>query len=152
LKVLEGNLGHRPINDREPRTLDGEPAMPKHLTAIARREWKRLVPILLSMGVLGEGDGIGLAILCQAYGVMIEAQSLMVKSAKGSRSQLLMRTKSGYVMASPLLTIINQQAEIVSRQLQQFGMSPASRSRITATAPSFVIGSDDDPLIRKLMG
>ncbi|HMF62990.1 MAG TPA: phage terminase small subunit P27 family [Edaphobacter sp.] len=152
LRIYEGNRGHQKLNDREPTPLIGAPEMPKHLTAIARKEWRRLVPLLLSMRVLSEADGVALAILCQAYGTLIEAQSLMVRSAKGNRSTLLLQTKTGYLMQSPLLGIINAQAEIVSRMLQQFGMTPASRSRIATTTGAFVPGSMDDPLERALCG
>ena len=75
----------------------------------------------------------------------------MLKSAKGSRSPLLMKTRSGYVMQSPLLAIINTQADIVNRQLREFGMTPASRSRITTTG-DFTPGGKDDRLMRLLCG
>lgn len=130
IKILEGNRSHRPLPDREPTPLVGEPEMPRHLTAPARREWRRLVPLLLSMRVLSESDGVALGILCQAYATLIEATSLMEKSTAKGHSGLLMKTASGYVQQSPLLSIINAQAEIVNRQLQQFGMTPASRTRI----------------------
>jgi P27 family predicted phage terminase small subunit len=134
LRIYEGNRSHRPLPDREPTPLTGEPEMPRHLDAQARREWRRLVPLLLSMRVLSAADGVALGILCQAYSTLIRAQSLMLRSAKGSASALLMKTPSGYVMQSPLLAIINTQAEIVNRQLQQFGMTPASRTRVQTIA------------------
>jgi P27 family predicted phage terminase small subunit len=152
IRILEGNRSHRPLNDHEPTPLTGEPAMPKHLTATARREWRRLVPLLLSMRVLSESDGIALGILCSAYANLITAQQLMVKSATGSSSGLLMKTASGYVQQSPLLSIINAQSEIVSKQLQQFGLSPASRTRIATMTGEVVPGSWNDPLEMALCG
>ncbi|WP_187143427.1 phage terminase small subunit P27 family [Terriglobus albidus] len=148
MKIFEGNRSHRPLPDREPIPLAGAPEMPKHLTAAARREWRRLVPLLLSMRVLSESDGVALGILCQAYATLIEAQTLMVKTAaKGSHSGLLMKTGSGYVQQSPLLSIINAQAEIVSRQLREFGLTPASRTRIQTVGDNGGI----DPLELKIM-
>jgi P27 family predicted phage terminase small subunit len=148
LRILEGNRGHRPLNEREPTPLAGAPAMPRHLDAEARKEWRRLVPLLLSMKVLSEGDGIALALLCQAYSTMVAAQKMMQKAGKKNQSALLMRAPSGYTMQSPLLSIINAQVEIVHRQLQQFGLTPASRSRIVATTDPGEI----DALERKLCG
>jgi P27 family predicted phage terminase small subunit len=98
------------------------------------------------MRVLSEADGVALGILCQAYSTLISAQRLMLKSAKSSASALLMKTPSGYVMQSPLLAIINTQAEIVNRQLQQFGMTPASRTRVQTLA-----GPDDIDELEKLL-
>jgi phage terminase small subunit len=86
LRIYEGNRGHQKLNDREATPLTGEPAMPKHLDQQARIEWKRLVPLLLSMRVLSEAAGIALGILCSAYSTLIRAQEMMVKSATGSSS------------------------------------------------------------------
>lgn len=49
LRIIEGNLGHRPLNQREPKPLVGEPDVPAHLSRDAKKEWRRLVPILLAM-------------------------------------------------------------------------------------------------------
>ena len=38
--------------------------MRKHLDRDARREWRRLVPLLMTMRVLSESDGLALASLC----------------------------------------------------------------------------------------
>ena len=150
LRVLEGNPGKRALNAREPRPLDGEPEMPKHLDTVARKEWRRLVPLLLSMRVLTEADGIALANLCQAYSTLIQAQNLMRKASDSGKSALLMKTPAGYAMQSPLLSIINSQMEIIARQLREFGLTPASRSRIMAAAAGEFGGMD--ALERKLCG
>jgi P27 family predicted phage terminase small subunit len=154
IKILEGNRGHRTFRENEPTPLAGEPTMPKHLDKEARREWRRLVPLLLSMRVLSEADGVALGILCSAYSTMIRAQMMLITTSKGTQSPLLIKTPSGYIMTSPLLSLINSQSEIVSKQLQQFGMTPSSRTRIAAAAvgANFVPGSWDDPLERKLCG
>jgi P27 family predicted phage terminase small subunit len=130
LKVLEGNPGKRPLNEREPKPLTVEPDMPSYLDREAQREWKRLVPILLRMRVLTEADGVALANLCQAYSTMVQAQKLMSNAAKGRRSPLLVKTRAGYQYQSPLLGIINGQMEIIARHLREFGLTPASRSRV----------------------
>jgi P27 family predicted phage terminase small subunit len=136
LKAFEGNRGHRPLNDREPIPLAGAPTMPRHLDKDARREWKRLVPILLAMRVLTEADGIALSNLCMAYSVLIRAQTMMLKSATGRQSSLLIKTGSGYIQQSPLLGIINSQMAALTVMLREFGLTPASRSRIVTTTDS----------------
>jgi P27 family predicted phage terminase small subunit len=130
LRIYEGNRSHRPLNDREPTPLTGEPPMPRHLDALARKEWKRLTPLLLSMRVLSEADGLALANLCMTYSTLVQAQRLMLKAAKGSASPLLMKTPSGYIQQSPLLGIINSQMAALTVQLREFGLSPASRTRV----------------------
>ena len=70
IRVMEGNRSRRPLPTNEPRPLAGEPDMPAHLDREARKEWKRLVPILLAMRVLTVADGVALGNLCQAYSML----------------------------------------------------------------------------------
>jgi P27 family predicted phage terminase small subunit len=108
--------------------------MPRHLDREARREWKRLVPILLSMRVLTISDGLELGNLCQAYSVLVQAHKAMEQAGKGGGSGLLMKTPSGYVQQSPLIGIINGQVDIINRISREFGLTPASRTRLSAPA------------------
>lgn len=142
LKRLEGNPGRRPLNDREPQPGSGPPRMPRHLDEDARREWRRLVRILSRMRVLTEADGIGLATLCQAYSTLAKAQIQIAKTG------ILFKTPNGYYQQNPLLRVVNQQAEIVIKHLREFGLTPASRSRLTAEEPV----PDDADLFRLLSG
>ena len=114
--------------------------MPDYLDEEARREWERLVPILLDMRVLTVADGLQLANLCQAYSMLMAAHQSMRLAAKGGGSGLLMKTPSGSVQQSPLIGIINSQVEIINRISREFGMSPSSRTRVEAMAEPF----DDD--------
>ena len=100
LAVLEGNPGKRPLNRHEPQPRVTRPKCPDYLDEAAQREWKRLVPILSRMRVLTEADGIALANLCQQYSLLQQAQSKLQKTG------LLLKTKSGYVQPSPLVTIV----------------------------------------------
>ena len=126
LVLLEGNVGKRPLNTREPKPRATKPKCPSHLDDAAVAEWKRLVPILSRMRVLTEADGMALANLCQAYSTMIKAQEQLNKSG------VLYKTRSGHIQASPLLAIVNSQVDIIHRLCKEFGLSPAARTRIQA--------------------
>ncbi len=147
IRVLEGNLGRRPLATDEPQPLVGEPEMPIHLDREARREWKRLVPILLSMGVLTAADGVALGNLCQAYSILVQAHKAMQQASKAGGSGLLVKTPSGYIQQSPLIGIINSQVEIINRISREFGLTPSSRSRLSGTAEPAI-----DSLEAKLCG
>jgi P27 family predicted phage terminase small subunit len=121
------------LNTREPKPLAIAPEMPKHLDAIARREWKRLIPILAGMRVLTEADGVALANLCQAYSVLIKAQRMLNKLEASGKSPLLMKSSSGYAYQNPLLITVNTQIGIINRLLVEFGMTPASRSKVVTS-------------------
>jgi P27 family predicted phage terminase small subunit len=146
VRVMEGNMSKRALPSSEPLPFPGEPDMPSHLTREARREWKRLVPILLAMRVLTAADGIALGNLCQAYALLVEAHKAMRKASKGGGSGLLMKTPSGYVQQSPLIGIINGQVEIINRISREFGLTPSSRVRLDTPEPTV------DQLEAKLCG
>src|SRR5262245_47876165 len=100
--------------------------MPAHLDHEARKEWRRLVRMLTKMRVLTEADGIALATLCQAYSTMAKAQTQL------SRTGIIFKTPNGFLQQNPLLKVVNQQAEIIIKHLREFGLTPASRSRLIA--------------------
>ncbi len=136
LKILEGNPGKRPLNRHEPNP-GGVPQCPKHLDAQARREWRRLLPILLKMRVLTEADYIALANLCQTYSTMVKAQEQLQKAG------LLYKSQSGYIQQSPLLSIVNSCVETITKLCREFGLTPSSRSRLTMNE---IDGNKGDPV------
>src|SRR5262249_18497427 len=124
IRVLEGNPSRRPLNDNEPRPDPITPECPDYLDKEAQKEWHRLVPILLRMRVLTEADGIALANLCQAYSTMMRAQR------KLNETGLLLKTPSGYVQQSPLLSVVNSCVDTIHKLSREFGLTPASRVRL----------------------
>jgi P27 family predicted phage terminase small subunit len=135
--------GHRPLPANEPQPLTGEPQMPRHLDATARRVWRRLVPLLQATRVLSETDEIALATLCMTYSRLIQGQKLL------TADQLLMKVgKRGHLQPSPALSIVRRESEQLLKLLTHFGMTPATRSRVEITSPTDEI----DPLERLLCG
>ena len=52
LKLLEGNPGKRPLNDKEPKPQKKAPSCPKWLDPEAKKEWRRLASKMEMMGIL----------------------------------------------------------------------------------------------------
>ena len=127
IRRAEGNPGKRPFNEREPQPDLVRPRMPRHLDTSAKREWRRLCPMLERMGVLSEADGIALANLCVDYAILQQAQESLAKTGLLSKT-----AKTGMIHQSPLLNIIAVTTDRVMRGLREFGLTPASRSRISA--------------------
>lgn len=121
LKLIEGKYCE---NKREPEPAMVMPKCPSHLDKLAKREWKRLAPILMRMRVLTEADGIILGNLCTAYSTMIQAQEAVRQ--KG----LVTKTESGFIMQNPFLKVANTAMEQVYKYAREFGLSPSSRTRI----------------------
>jgi P27 family predicted phage terminase small subunit len=128
LEIAEGRPGHRAINRNEPKARNVAPRCPDHLDDRAKREWRRMVPILQRMKVLTEADGYALANLCQTYSTLIMAQEKL--NEKG----ILYKSPSGHIMQSPLFSMVNQCVETITKLSREFGLTPAARSRIIAPA------------------
>jgi P27 family predicted phage terminase small subunit len=136
IRKAEGNPGKRPFNEREPQPAVVRPRMPKHLNDLAKKEWKRLCPLLERMRVLTEADGIALANLCFDYATLVQAQESLTKTGLLSKSG-----RSGMIHQSPLLNVVAVTTDRVTRALREFGLTPASRSRIQMTDES--VGDDE---------
>jgi P27 family predicted phage terminase small subunit len=98
--------------------------MPKHLDARAQKEWRRLCPMLERLNVLTEADGRALANLCCDVSILEQAQEALTKTG------LLAKSNRGLVHQSPILGIIATTTDRVTKGLREFGLTPASRSRI----------------------
>lgn len=130
LKILQGNPGHRPLNDREPIPPPGLPNCPTHLMKDAKAEWRRMVPILESMGLLSTLDMAALAAYCQAYGRWQQAEREMKRLTKKGTTGLLLKTAQGNYIQNPLLGIVSRNIQIMRQFITEFGLSPSARSRI----------------------
>jgi len=130
IKIIRGNPGKRSLNKREPQIEIKAPECPAHLDDMARVEWDRMVPILLGMGVLTEADYMALGTLCQAFSTMAKAQDQLNKTG------ILFKTPNGYVQQSPLVSIVNQNADLVTKLCREFGVTPSARSRVNAQEKS----------------
>lgn len=126
LKRLAGNPGKRKLPSQEPRPTGGIPSCPKHLSKIAREEWSRLSGELGRIGLLTSIDRAALAAYCAAYARWVDGQKLL---DKGGMTTL---TPQGMVMVSPYVTIVNKAVDQMVSIAAQFGMTPASRARVSA--------------------
>lgn len=128
LKVARGNPGKRKLNLDEPQPLPGA-AMPGFLSPEARKYWPDLAYQLEEAGVLTRVDGIALALLCEAFATWRTA------SRRAQRNPTVTSRKSGMVRRSPYYTVMNEAQSQVLGLLREFGMSPASRTRVTRIKP-----------------
>jgi P27 family predicted phage terminase small subunit len=117
------------------------PKCPAYLDERAKQEWRRLVPILKRMKVLTEADGLMLGNLCVTVSTLVKAQE------KLNQLGILYKSPSGYVMQSPLLSVVNQCVETITKLSREFGLSPASRTRLTIEKPD---DNGDDELMALL--
>ena len=126
VKILEGNPGKRKLNEHEPKPQRKAPPCPKWLEPEAKKEWRRLAKTLEAMGVLTEADMAAFAGYCQAYARWKEAEERITDRG------LVIRTPSGYPQQVPYISIAQQYLKLMQQFAEQFGLTPAARSRIIA--------------------
>ena len=135
MKELAGNPGHRPLNDAEPKPDKAAPEMPKGMLKAARREWAAIVPSLLRIGVLSNIDGKALAAYCDAYAHWELARKQIEKYGLVIEEPVL--DKDGFVntamvrlKANPAVNIYTAMGKLMKSYLIEFGLTPASRSKL----------------------
>lgn len=129
LKRLAGNPGRRPLGDEpQPPMPDSTPYVPRHLNDEAKREWRRIVKVLMDLGLYTEVDRAALAMYCQAWGRWVKAERELVK--KGA----VLISDKGNLYQNPWLHVANKAWEQMRKVLAEFGLTPSSRSRLMLTA------------------
>lgn len=128
LRILEGNPGRRPLNQREPKPELGIPRCPAWLDKEGRKEWRRVAPLLDRLGLLAKIDQAALAMYCDAYSQFLAARKNIKKYGF---SYML---ESGYVQQRPEVSIYHKLQAIIKGWCQQFGFTASARSRMVVGA------------------
>lgn len=145
---LNGNPRHMSkaeLNgDNNPQPALTAPEMPKGLPRAARREFRRMVPLLQAIGVISEVDGLALAEYCRAHALIEMAQKEIDKN--GMTFITYFEDKDGNaiagdIKANPACSILSTQQKVMKSFLIEFGLTPASRSKLKITKKA-----DADPM------
>ena len=145
LKLLEGNAEKRALDlSAGVNPLVEIPDAPRHLSKEARKEWKRITPLLEELGLISGLDRTALAMYCQATGrlheleiafngyvALLESKGMTYVDAVYGASYAV--TPSGYAQQSVIVQLLSKQRAEVNRYLMHFGLSPAARARVQAS-------------------
>lgn len=126
VKKLKGTLQPCRTNKREPKLEVSSIPPPSFLGEIAKQEWLRMVPLLTTMGVLTEADGSALAVYCVQYERFVTAENYL------KNSELIITTTNGNEIQNTMLGISNRAAELMRKFLTEFGLTPSSRTKVSA--------------------
>jgi len=139
LKKLRGNPGKRKLNAEEPALETKAPRMPDGLPELARQEWEDIVPLLLRLNVLTEVDGKALAAYCYLFARWMQAEKEIesrgilldepILDAEGH--EIGTRTKT-----NPACSLADRALARMKSYLIEFGLSPASRSKLRIEKPA----------------
>lgn len=129
LKLLEGNPGQYPLpqNEPQPLKLGRFPNAPKRFSPEAVTEWKRTGPVLFKCGLITNADLPMFEAYCEAWGGYIIAM------ASGAETPLVEGQK-GNLVRNPAVQIARDNLDKAMILAREFGMTPASRTRIELPA------------------
>jgi len=130
LKILAGNPGKRRLPEHEPQAKPAAPPMPDGMSAAAKAEWRRLVPELVALGVLTSIDRAALVGYCEAWSTYLRANLELAKP-----DAPLVQTTTGGDSLSAWLRVRSAAAKEMRDFATEFGLTPASRTRVAATKP-----------------
>jgi P27 family predicted phage terminase small subunit len=125
VKDLTGNPGHRPLNGTEPQPKPSTARAPRGLGIDGARFWHKYAPALAGLGVLTAVDEPALEMAAEHYEVAIRAahqlhdEELTVEGRDGPKK-------------NPLTQILRDNSTALRSWLTEFGMTPASRSKLHA--------------------
>jgi P27 family predicted phage terminase small subunit len=131
LKLLRGTFRKDRALENEPQPETAIPAVPAHLSDEAKVEWGRISQELHGLGLLSRIDRAALAAYCESWSDWIDATRMCASQDGNDRK--VVRTKSGNVIENPYYSIKKRAAELMHKFATEFGMTPASRTRISAS-------------------
>jgi P27 family predicted phage terminase small subunit len=115
--------------------LKGKPKMPQYLNADARREWRKLLPMLMERGSLTAADACALALHCSTVARWIACTKQL--DAEGLTQTVTVLDSNGAptTRTRPHVALkIAQDCEKSLRQsLTMLGLTPASREKVKPT-------------------
>jgi P27 family predicted phage terminase small subunit len=129
LRLVQGNPGHRPINEDEPApTKVFAPPAPRTLSKVEKAKWKKLCKQLSDARVLTELDLDALEIYVRSWHTMMVCLADVKK-----RGKLILNATGGEVW-NPSWTEYKHSVSVVRSLQAEFGLTPSSRTGIVATA------------------
>lgn len=127
LKLAEGTYREDRVAKDEPKPKARVPNPPKHMGKIALEEWHRLVEELKELGLITNLDRAALVVYCDLW------EHYVIASEKVKTQGQVIQTSNGNTIENPQFSIKKRAAEMMHKFLIEFGMTPASRTRISAT-------------------
>ena len=112
------------------------PKCPPHLSDEAKKEYKRVSVELKELGLISKIDRSSLAGYCSAWAEVVHCEvkiaELNAKDPKGEAG-LIGYTPNGFQQMSVWVQIRNRAYERMIKFSAEFGMSPSTRARVTAS-------------------
>jgi len=132
----------------------GLPPMPPELPLLAKKEWRRVTPLLLQLNLLTKVDRSAIARYCVAWGEWILAVRAMKAAEEACRASgqsaieaRFYTTPTGFQREHVRSRHLRDTAHELEQAEACFGMNPSARARVVASrndAQYRLPGLDDD--------
>ena len=144
LKLLEGTHRKDRANPDEPtpETLAPGSPPPAWLSPRGREAWSDLLPLVQSMQIATSVDPAAFAMLCDALAEYIDAREVVIREG----ATYWTKGKVEMLRSRPEVTIASEAWRRAKMMLTEFGLTPASRSKVSA------VSSDEDPIAKWMSG
>lgn len=130
LKIAAGNPGKRPINGEEPQPEEASGRAPDWLSDDAKKIWFQIAGPMTRSGLATAVDQYSLGRYCGLLAQWIRAYQ---ESEKAGTSQYTVKNKQGKITGTkefPASAFVRRVGPQLTALEREFGMTPASRTRI----------------------
>ena len=152
LKLIDGNPGKRRIQETPDVEL-GIPPCPEHLSELARAEWNRITPLLLTAQLISPVYMAPVAAYCDAWGEYVYAHHMINRSSEEGGGYMV-TTPNGYSVQSQWLAVKNKAFERMMKTAGEMGLTQSAMARIAGSAqmPLFPESDPMEALLRAQHG
>jgi P27 family predicted phage terminase small subunit len=124
------------------------PKPPEELDAAAKREWRRVAPLLHEFGLLTRLDKAVFTAYCEAYSRWRAAEATLREMARCDpvSGALMIKTAAGNTIQNPVLGAVNRARADAVKYASEVGLTPLARQRLQPQPKM----RDDDPAAKYL--
>lgn len=147
LKLVKGTQRSDRQVENEPTPQKGNTRPPTYLSTEAKKVWRKAVKVLEANNVFTEMDEHALSLFCEAFARWLKAQKELRDNGE------VIKAPSGYPVTSPWLSVSNKAFEQMTKIMTEFGMTPASRTKVNVTPPAPGSGGTlEDEILERFLG
>lgn len=131
VKAARGTLraSRQKVDEPKAALASADVAPPRGMRKEAVAEWRRLAPVLVELCVLTTADLAALRAVCEAWCDYVSAQRVATKA--GAYYKTTSRDGSTMIRAHPAIADRSDAWRRYRSGLVEFGLTPASRSRVS---------------------
>jgi len=128
LKIIKGTDQPCRINRNEPKPSTDNIKMPSGLSPAAKKHWRIICKQLENIGLMTVLDVPALAMYCEVFARWMDANKNIAKYGA------IIKSANGFPVQSPYMQVANKAFEQMRSMLIEFGMTPSSRTKVSATS------------------